>query len=181
MKDMFFQFDYSSSIFYRALANFCSENGPNMNPWQVLLREAYNEGAQVSAHVWERVLACENDNKRERRVRVFVRERGSEGERQRVTIRQKLLWYPSGKLRKALSLHARHGMVVIVVVVVFDRTHILIGRREKDSKAAASGRCSSMPLSLSHFLSHVLEKGINVTIDQTTTITVKNYEWTNEC
>ena len=160
MKDMFFQFDYSSSIFYRALANFCSEKGPNMNPWQVLLREAYNEGAQVSAHVWERVLACENDNMRERRVRVFVRERGSEGERQRVTIRQKLLWYPSGKLRKALSLRARHGMVVIVVVVVvvFDRTHILIGRREKDSKAAASGRCSSMPLSLSFSLSCAWER-----------------------
>ena len=50
-------------------------------------------------------------------------------------------------------------IVVVVDVVVFDRTHILIGRREKDSKAAASGRCSSMPLSLSHFLSHVLEKG----------------------
>ena len=68
-------------------------------------------------------------------------------------------------------------VVVVVVVVVFDRTHILIGRREKDSKAAASGRCSSMPLSLIFSLMCLRkETGINVTIYQLTISTVKNYE-----
>ena len=187
MTHMFFKFDYSSSIFIQSSCKFCSQKGPNMNPWQVLLREAYNECAQVSAHVWEIVLACENDNKREREgcECLWERERG-ERERDKESQFGKNFfdiqvescakhWVCAHGTAWSSSSSSSSSFLIELTFWLDDERKI-----PRLLQVVVVLPCLSLSLIFS-LMCLRKEKGINVTQYQTTTIAFKNYEWTNEC